>query len=396
MAFDFGELPPQRESAAHSRTSPSINRILTENNEARTRLADPLSGSSSQSNFNLSNERAPSSATSIDFSSHDSSSGNTGRWPLFPNPMNSGNTNSLALQASKSLFVGHDSTGYDSNSDKPLQSLPNTAEPESLSPSVASLIQKLSDTNVKLFQHSATIPPVIESSPNLSEALGNQEKDGNTSSTSHSLLYFGQEFAIDQTFLLSQQLIDILNELFPRFLKNSSLREQSRTPLLMQSPSSSPRASSNTNQTPTTDANPFASYLDQGSILLVLSCYMRVIDIYDKICGHIRNCVSDTSPAAKATQLTLPGLSIGGFSLHKSPAMKIMLMLQLAEQLLDCIRDIVGLVGSPTSISGNFRRGGASIGDVTDVTLQAIRLKDAEMAKKMAQVRALLPQSGLV
>ena len=374
------------------------------------RLTGSSNGGSCLSNFNLSNGQTPSSATPMEFLSSDNDSSKTTRWPLLPSPLPFDSGSPQAPRSSRSATTSSESIGCGYGLERPSRLPPSTAATSPTPPSAVSLIQRLSDINVGLFQHAATIPPLLDSSQDLAESLDGQVNANNPSNASSgSLKHFRKEFAIDQTFLLSQRLIDILNELYPRFLKSSSSQDTPRTPLLSQSPLSSPHLFNNHeslpgsgNQSSAINATPSTMFFDQGSSLLILSCYIRVIDIYEKICGHVHNCISDTSVAAKSVQITLPGLTIGLFSLQSSPAMKIILILQLAEQLLDRIRHIVGLMNSTTrpggndSTHGSIRQGGGSMGDITDVTLQAIRLRDAEMTRKMFQVKQQLLQSGVM
>lgn len=279
----------------------------------------------------------------------------------------------------------------------------------------ATWLQKVAEINVRLFEHASIIPAVHEP-PELSQSGEKRvEASGTVLNTSDCRGGNGQhqdgqgsEFAIDQTFLLSRQLIDILNQVYPRFHQRASSFEQAMvSPSHSQSPH---RLHSRHYSHSTNGSNPLApcdyppTSIDPGSGLLVLSCYLRVIDIYDKIFGHIRMCVAKTGTADPFTQIRLPGLTIGSFSLQSSSALQVTLFIQLAEQLLDRLRSIVALMDSTTlrgakeegGSNRQDRQDGSSLGDVTDVTLQAIRTREGEMVKRMNSVRRMLQQSGIM
>ena len=287
----------------------------------------------------------------------------------------------------------------------------------------ATWLQKVAEINVRLFEHASIIPAVHEP-PELSQTgekgvnlcgilLDNPDHQGRSGQYKDGQ---GSEFAIDQTFLLSRQLIDILNQVYPRFHQRASSFEQAvlspshshshshthtHSPHRQQSSRSS-QSGSGSNPLAPSDLPPTS--IDPGSGLLVLSCYLRVIDIYDKIFGHVRMCVAKTGTADPFTQIRLPGLTIGSFSLQSSSALQVTLFIQLAEQLLDRLRSIVALMDSTTlrgtkeeAGSGREdRQDGSCLSDVTDVTLQAIRTREAEMVKRMNSVRRMLQQSGIM
>ena len=279
----------------------------------------------------------------------------------------------------------------------------------------ATWLQRVAEINVRLFEHASIIPAVqespehpqtgdrrVESSPN---ALDHKGGSGPRKEEQ------GSEFAIDQTFLLSRQLIHILNQVYPRFHQTAfSLDPAVISPCYSQSPHRQHSSHGSHRGHNSGASNPLAIYdhppasIDPGSGLLVLSCYLRVIDIYDKIFGHIRTCLAKTGTAEPLTQIRLPGLTIGSFSLPSSSALQLTLFIQLAEQLLDRLRSIVALMDSTVLRAANDEGGsnrpdgqdGSPLGDVTDVTLQAIRTREGEMVKRMNSVRRMLQQSGIM
>ncbi|KAK5992324.1 Isoflavipucine cluster transcription factor [Cladobotryum mycophilum] len=167
-------------------------------------------------------------------------------------------------------------------------------------------IRQLSDLNVELYAHAATVPKPPMS---LSEPLNWKDKN----------------FAIDRTFQLSQRLIEILNRQYPRYLETASM-------------SGSEPVSSDALQVADIET-------DDGSCLLILSCYIRLVGIYDNIFGNMQACLDRSSVIAREDHAKLPDVKFGSFSLPNSSALQIVLILQLARNLLNRMGEIVKAAG---------------------------------------------------
>lgn len=246
-------------------------------------------------------------------------------------------------------------------------------------PDNASWVRKLSNINVQLFQHAAMIPPVHDSQPKVS--------------TPSEAGWNAKELAVDKTFHLSQLLIEILNHLHPRFLSTPSSVSCPPTPPGSRHCSLNP---SSATMSPLSSA----ASLDQGSILLVLSSYLRLIDAYDRIFRHVHASVAETRVTAKDRQVRLPQLTIGTFSPPPSSVMQISQVVHLAETLLTHIRKLVGSMERPPDWDGaeeveDAEKGAKALEDVTDVTLCAIRAKEAETMKRLNGIKRLLQQSSV-
>jgi len=181
--------------------------------------------------------------------------------------------------------------------------------------SAISTIQSLSDLNVELYTHAVTVPNPPKS---LVEPLSWKDKD----------------FAIDRTFQLSQRFIDILNTHYPRYLQSAAL-SATNTPA-SSAPSNSHHSGSNSDRPPLS--------IDQASFLLILSCYLRLIDTYDNIFGNMQACLDRASVTAREDYVSLPNVKFGSFSLPNSSALQITLILQLARHLLNRMGEIIGSI----------------------------------------------------
>lgn len=263
-------------------------------------------------------------------------------------------------------------------------------------------VSKLAEINVKLFKHAATIPRAQKDSANNEEQSDfdsspnqPQVEDGGGSS------FEGTRFAIDETFQLSRQLIDILNEIYPK----SRLSSQNPVKGDMEDPAPTnyrygmnnrDAACNEVAQNCPAISAPSDILLDPGSNILVLSCYLRILDIYAKLFGKIDASISNKD---FLRSIRLPRLTVGTFSLHPTSALQITLIMQLAEELLDRLRDVVALTNqtaSPRWPKDNEQDWHSSaLSGVAEVTLQAIRFREAKIIKGMKGVRLELQRSGI-
>jgi len=154
-------------------------------------------------------------------------------------------------------------------------------------------IRELADLNVRLYEHTGTLPPVH--SVVLNQAPSEE----------------GRLFAIDETFKMTQSLIDIIHRLYP----------------------------------PHEDISTFAP--DQGTVLLLLSCANRVFDIYETIFSHMRGCIKYklTPVHADGATVTLPSFKIGSFSPPNPAAMTMhmLMVILMASNLFDQLQEVLGI-----------------------------------------------------
>lgn len=235
-----------------------------------------------------------------------------------------------------------------------------------------STVQELSDLNVELYAHSSSIPRPPKS-------------------TTEPLSWKGKDFAIDRTFQLSQKMIEVLNRLYPRSLETlppNRLTPASSTS--QSSPSQGELTSGNTNQGRT------APYVDQGSLLLILSCYLRLIDTYDNIFGNMQACLDRSSITAPEDYVNLPNVTVGSFSFPTTSALQITMILHLASQLLDRLREVTGSIRTTSNDDSDPGRArdedaaGGSAVDITTMTLEAVTSRQNELVRRIKLLRQSL------
>ncbi|GLA09606.1 hypothetical protein AnigIFM60653_011937 [Aspergillus niger] len=233
-------------------------------------------------------------------------------------------------------------------------------------------VAELARLNVKLLTHAQQIAH--------RQPRETPRRSSPTSAPDHDLDEDRPTFAVDQTFLLSQQLIDLL----------SQQDAPSATGAPAQSPPPGPP------QLPRTLRS-----LDPASILLVLSCHLRVLESYSQMFAHVQAWQEHGGASLAATGIGLPALNIGAFSLPaSSPRLQIAVILQLAEQLLSRLREMVLLPDVPALAATRSlcHEMGAShhstaMHEVVSITLQAISARELGMTKTIAWIKRSLQES---
>ncbi|KAJ5726661.1 uncharacterized protein N7483_008018 [Penicillium malachiteum] len=185
-------------------------------------------------------------------------------------------------------------------------------------------VRRLSDINIKLYQHAALMSPRDEHTLNTHSSNYSSFPDDDGSFLSN------KDVAVDQTFIITRQLLEILNTQHP--------------------PSNGMDRGSCVRGT-------FSDSLDHGTLLLIFSSYLRVLDVYSAIFRQLHSSLSP-HPSRPSTSASFnhpsnpfcgtdapthgglsrfPTLRIGDFSLQAPSSLHTLLVVQLAEQLLQRI-----------------------------------------------------------
>jgi len=252
--------------------------------------------------------------------------------------------------------------------------------------STKSLVRKLSQLNVDLSDHKATLPPlsIHDDLPHdLDVACPQSEK-----------------YVLEDTFRLTQNLIEI----YPGFLHlfiNCTPSSKSTTPdsdFISTSVEYDERSFSSTASSSTTSSHT-KEPLDHASILLLISCHLRVIDIYDTLFKHMDTCISQRGLAKNARQaaLSAPTLMIGNYIPPPSSAvpMQMLLLVQFASQLYNYAFDLASEIPCPqdTSISGGVSD--PTLG-LTKAAAENVKDRAANMSQRLSDLRTEMLNSGLL
>ncbi|KAK6083979.1 hypothetical protein SCUP515_01675 [Seiridium cupressi] len=217
---------------------------------------------------------------------------------------------------------------------------------------LSKLVRELAELNVCLFDHAAILPPIELQSP--SDRIPSPD---------------GRLFAIDETFRMTQQLVDIMGRLSPR------------------------------------SGSPPGPVPDQGTLLLILSCANRVFDVYEIIFGHMRGCIKHniTPLTMDGETIIVPELRIGSFAPPKPTAiaMQMLMMAMMASELFDQLQQALGVweqnaTPPVRSIHGHFERiehttsSSSRFPKFTQEATSEISRREGSVAAKIINTRQLL------
>ncbi|KAF4977404.1 hypothetical protein FZEAL_6068 [Fusarium zealandicum] len=119
---------------------------------------------------------------------------------------------------------------------------------------------------------------------------------------------------------------------------------------------------------------------DPGNAMFILSTYVRLLDMYQKVFGLVHTELSQTDSGATFSFWKLPDVTVGSFAVESSPFLQMSLTIQLAEEFLSRLR------GSTARWSG---AGAASMfAGVVDVSFQAFRDREEALAKHLVELRS--------
>jgi hypothetical protein len=255
--------------------------------------------------------------------------------------------------------------------------------------SIGECIKKLSMLSSDLFEHSQTIPPLSIHDPDSV----NQVKSLHPGVDDYS------QYVVEETFRLTQTLIDIYPNFLSIFLNRTSTSTPSFGCTTDTSPGSSTSSTTPEDTTPTCPSKTSRSKpLDHSSIILLSSCHMRVIDIYDELFKHMGVCIRQRGVALtrRQAQLKAPTLAIGSYipPLSSAVPMQMLLLVQFASQLSSYASDLV------LELEGEFSVGTAPHEKTTMALTRAaaanVKERACSMAQELSRMRGALLNAGIL
>ena len=223
--------------------------------------------------------------------------------------------------------------------------------------STLSTIRELNNLNIKLYAHASSIPKP----PNL---------------TTETLSWKDKDFAMDQTFELSQSMIALLNRLSPARAIENSLNN-------------SPKFNSLTPQSPHPLADPESPRIDQASMLIILSCHIRLMETYDHIFRNMQACLDRSSTTAPEDYVSLPCVSVGSFSFPPTSAMQLTMILHCASEILGRLRKVTVSNRLYTASQDEDFRAGSDLDPIT-ITAKAVTRKQKKLIDRIKNLRQSL------
>ncbi|KAK7428998.1 hypothetical protein QQZ08_004405 [Neonectria magnoliae] len=120
---------------------------------------------------------------------------------------------------------------------------------------------------------------------------------------------------------------------------------------------------------------------DLGNSMFILSTYMRLLDMYQKVFGLIQSELSQTYSSAQFRFWKLPDVTVGSFAVESSPFLQMSLTIQVAEEFLSRLRNSTARWSAAGAGSASMFAG------VVDISFQAFRDREAALAKHLVELR---------
>ncbi|OAA44223.1 Zn(2)-C6 fungal-type DNA-binding domain protein [Metarhizium rileyi] len=133
---------------------------------------------------------------------------------------------------------------------------------------------------------------------------------------------------------------------------------------------------------------------DPGSSMFVLSIYVRLLDMYQKVFSLVRMELTQADAEATFRSWRLPDVQVGSFAVDPSPSLQMSLTIQLAEEFLARLRAATAALDPALSNGGGSKgvteeggSGKSMFSDVVDVSFRAVKTKEESLGKHLAELR---------
>lgn len=207
---------------------------------------------------------------------------------------------------------------------------------------------QLSDINTRLLDLSSVLPSQREAAQN-----------GPSLSRPTDERFSSQGFPIDEMFKLTRRVAEILEH-----------------------PSS---GTSESNKTKARNENVDSS--DPGNSMFIISTYVRLLDMYQRVFSLVHTELSQAGPAAMFRFWKLPDVTIGSFAVESSEYLQMSLTIQLAEEFLSRLRKATAALGlgghgNPSNTSPD-----SAFSGVIGISFQAVKEQEQSLAKHLMELR---------
>ena len=260
-------------------------------------------------------------------------------------------------------------------------------------------IRKLSQLSADLFEHGNTIPPmsIYESPPASNGDCGVLPE--NQGGPDYS------KYNVSETLRLTQGLIDIypafLNAFLPHPTSQSSNASSAWSSESMSNTYFETAQHSSTSSTASSHKRSPQS-LDHSSILLILSCHLRLLGIYEALFSHMQTCYEQRGNIKSPHEagLRVPLLKVGDFVPPPSAAipMQMLLVVQFASQLFNYAADLAAEIREPESETTQQDSPSESSSNdtlaLTRAAAENVKARASNMAQELKAMRILMLQTG--
>ncbi|TAQ90960.1 hypothetical protein B7494_g735 [Chlorociboria aeruginascens] len=245
-------------------------------------------------------------------------------------------------------------------------------------------IRELSELSHSLYEHGTTIPPVSihdrdPSQPALDFLAKNRPEDYS-------------QYHLDKTYHLTQSLVDLYPVCIDLFARREIIEIQTTTPTEISG------SQVRTVSRPKTAALSNFFALDHSSILLLLSCHIRLLEIYEELFKHMVLCLQQNCLALtpKHALVNSPKVQIGSFTPNKasSTQMQLQLLIQLTENLYHYAADLTRELRKYSF--GDLGQADKHRLDLSVMTAESVEGRANKVMSQLGDVRQMMKRDGLI
>ncbi|GKT66227.1 fungal transcriptional regulatory protein [Colletotrichum tofieldiae] len=220
---------------------------------------------------------------------------------------------------------------------------------------------RITEVNSRLFELSSDLPLQTDSSEEPGRSSMVSTPDDGSSTTG--------PFPIDEMFKLSRHFADILAEMSPQTEVGSPASDDGNSQL----------------------ARRLNSLSDPATCLFVLSTYVRLLDMYQKVFSCIHSELAQLESGNLFQSWKLPGVTVGSFAVDSTPSLQMSLTIQLAEEFLLQMRRATASLDpalrSDGSPAGKAPDATSLFSGVVDVSFQALKRQEESLGKELKDLR---------
>ncbi|KAK1622424.1 hypothetical protein BDP81DRAFT_334483 [Colletotrichum phormii] len=235
-------------------------------------------------------------------------------------------------------------------------------------PSAGEWMPRITEVNSRLFELSSSLPAHIDSSseePGRS-SIASTPDDGSSTTA---------PFPVDEMFKLSRHFADLLAEMSPPMEAASPASDGGNSVL----------------------AKGLNSLSDPATCLFVLSTYVRLLDMYQKVFSCIHSELNQLESGHLFLSWKLPGVTVGSFAVDSAPSLQMSLTIQLAEEFLLQMRrasaSLDPTLRSDGSSAGKAPDAASMFSGVVDVSFQALKRQEESLGKELKDLRKAMETS---
>ncbi|EPE33800.1 hypothetical protein GLAREA_06813 [Glarea lozoyensis ATCC 20868] len=269
-------------------------------------------------------------------------------------------------------------------------------------------MKNLSKLSLDLYEHSIIIPP-LSTHPDTSSAESGADTRSDVETATKIIqnqypanheAQETEEFPIDDTFHLTTALLDIvcyLNEfrtdvshITTETAGNSSNKRPQPNKIVSWEDVVETRGDARQGVCDRT--------VDKATVMLVISCYTRLMDVYECLFGHIKACVEKAIlPRNNAGQLvSLPAVRVGSFQVPTSKAipLQVMTLLQLSSSVGGNMKTLLDRL--QTSPWGGTKGMLDTNESTLDIMCKDVKHRVLDVSRQIRVTWTILYQSGLL